>query len=281
MLFRSRALSLGNYAVGFKSICVFDKSRNYDLSCGDSAYSLTNKELGRPILINIWYPSYETNQTPLKIKDFFEFPSTENTAAFFKKLKDFQFKSSQEYAVEVNMKKKDLNCIYDTSYNARQKLKTEIFNNYINSTTISCRNASPIEGDFPIIIYHQGLGGTIDENYLLLEYLASNGYIVINSAFQIADGSGYEGGWFTGVGDYYESFSDLNFIINYCRQNNISKSNQVMLSGHSYGANCAIAYIGEGAKNVIGLITLDSDYGYALNNFFPKKYNPFVLEKMK
>jgi hypothetical protein len=274
-------LKCGKYTVGFKSICVFDKARKYDLSCGDSSIVIQNKELGRPILINMWYPAIKTNTSSLKIKDFFDFPSSESTMVFFKKLNDFQYKNSKLYAVDQNIRKNDFNFSDDTSLTERNRIRNVIFESYINSPTISHRNAKLIEGDFPIIIYHQGLGGTMDENILLLEYLASNGYIVINSAFQVADGNGYDDGWYTGVGDYEATFSDFNFIINYCKKNNISKSNQVLLSGHSYGANCAITYIGEGNQNVVGLIPLDSDYGYVLNNFFPKKYNPFVNQKIK
>ena len=274
-------IKFGKYTVGFKSICVFDTARKYDLSCGDSSIFLKNKELGRPILINMWYPAIKTNISALKIKDFFDFPTSESTKVFFKILNDFQYKNSKLYAVDQNIRKNDFHLLEDTSHTEWNRKRKEIFESYINSPTISHRNAKLIEGDFPIIIYHQGLGGTIDENFLLLEYLASNGYIVINSAFQEADGSRYDDGWDTGVGDYEATFSDFNFIINYCKKNNISKSNQVLLSGHSYGANCAITYIGEGNQNVVGLIPLDSDYGYVLKNFFPKRYNPFVNQKIK
>lgn len=215
------------------------------------------------------------------VKDFFDFPTNESTTIFFRKLKEYQFQNSKVYAVNENLSKYDIIKEGDTSLVGRELKRANIFENYINSKTISHRNAVSIAGDFPVIIYHQGLGGTIDENYVLLEYLASNGYIVINSAFQVGDGSNYNDGWFVGVGDYEQTFADYNFIINYCQQNNISKNKEVFLSGHSFGANCALTFIGQGNKNVTGLIPLDSDYGYVLNNFFPKKYNPFTAEKMK
>lgn len=274
-------LKCGKYTVGFKSICVFDTTRKYVLSCGDTSIAKQNKESGRPILINMWYPAIKAKTSTLKIKEFFDFPSSEGTNVFFKKLNNFQFKNSKLYAVDENIRKKDFASTADTSIAERERKRNLIFEKYLHSPTISHRNAELIEGIFPIIIYHQGLGGTIDENYLLLEYLASNGYIVINSAFQVTDGSGYDVEWYTGVGDYEATFSDFTFIINYCKKNNITKSNQVLLTGHSYGANCALTYVGQGDQNVLGLIPLDSDYGYALNNFFPNKFNPFVNEKMK
>lgn len=271
----------GAYAVGFKNICVFDTTRNYDLNCGEQSQLITSKKLGRPILLNMWYPAEKnTNTDSLLVKDFFDFPSNESTAIFFRKLKEYQFKNSKVYAVNQNLSKYDIIKEGDTSLAGRELKRAKIFEDYINSKTISQRNAVAISGDFPIIIYHQGLGGTIDENYVLLEYLASNGYIVINSAFQVGDASNYSDGWFVGVGDNEQTFTDFSFMINYCRQNNISKSKELFLSGHSFGANCAITYVGQGNKNVTGIIPLDSDYGYVLNNFFPKKYNPFTVEKV-
>lgn len=270
------ALKKGQFAVGFKSFCVFDTSRNYDLSCGDSTVAIKKKP-GRPILMNIWYPAKRTSDTTvIKIKDYFDFPADENTALFFAKLQAFQFQNSQLYSINGNMKRS-----YAGDSSSLGQAKTAAFENYLSSGTIAHRNVPAANGEFPIIIYHMGIGGTIDENSLLLEYLASNGYIVINSAFEKADGSGYADGWSVGTGDQRATFDDLNFIINYCKQHNISKSRKIFLMGHSYGANSSISFIGEGHKNVDGIIPLDSDFGYELYNFYPPKFNPFVKDKLR
>jgi hypothetical protein len=116
----------------------------------------------------------------------------------------------------------------------------------------------------------------MDENFLLLEFLASNGFIVINSAFQDPDAA-----WDMGVGTLSATFEDFNFIINYCRENGILSSNKVFLMGHSYGANSSIAFLGVGREKVDGIISLDSDFGYALSGFLPTRYNPFIKERRK
>ena len=87
------------------------------------------------------------------------------------------------------------------------------FDNYFNSKTISQKNAVLISVDCLIIIYHQGLGETTDENYVLLEYIASNGYIVIYSVFQVGDGANCNDCWFAGLGDNEQTFTNINFII--------------------------------------------------------------------
>lgn len=271
-------LSKGPFAVGFKSLCVFDRERQYDLSCGDSTLKQTTKKLGRPILLNIWYPAKRTKDTTVvRVKDYFNFPEDNNTAIFFAKLKAFQFQYAKLYAINGNLKEK----AYVGDSSLYEASKDTAFENYLSSTTLAHRNAPAMEGEFPVIIYHMGIGGTIDENSLLLEYLASNGYIVINSAFQQGDGSGFTDGWHVGPGDQRASFDDLNFIINYCEQLNLSKSKKVFLMGHSYGANTSISFIGEGHNNVAGIIPLDSDFGYQFYSFYPAKFNPFLKDKLQ
>jgi hypothetical protein len=271
-------LKKGPFTVGFKSLCLFDNSRTYDLACGDSALRSKIKKPGRPIVLNIWYPARQTHDTAvLKIKDYFDFPADENTALFFSRLKAFQLQYAKLYAVNGNMKEKS----YAGDSSSYDNAKDAAFESYISSPTLSHRNAVAADGEFPVIIYHMGIGGTIDENSLLLEYLASNGYIVINSAFEKNDGSGYADGWSVGTGDQRATFDDLDFIINYCKQHNLSKSKKVFLMGHSYGANSSISFIGEGHRNVDGIIPLDSDFGYELANFYPPAFNPFVKDKLK
>jgi Chlorophyllase len=257
-------LQPGKFSVGFKSLCVFDTSRKYDL--------LKNKNLGRPVLINIWYPAKKSNDTTvLKVKDYFDFPSDENTQVFFLKLKEFQLDYSKLYSTDQNIRKKD----FDGDSSLLENTRNQIFEHYLSAKTLSHRNAVASDGKYPFIIYHHGIGGTMDENNLLLEYLASNGYIVISSAFQDPDTTEM------GTGDQRATFDDLNFIINYCRQNNISKSSKVFLMGHSYGANSSIGFLAEGHQNVNGIIPLDSDFGYNLYNFFPSKFNPSAKEQLK
>lgn len=280
-------LKPGKHAVGFKSICVFDTAREYDLSLGDSTSTLKNKKIGRPILLNIWYPAANSNGSAMQVKDYFQFPENENTHLFFEALKKHQYENSKLYAVESNIGKKSF--AGDTIL--LEKTRDKIFENYISANTTAHKNAVALDGELPVIIYHEGLGGTVDENFLLHEYLASNGYIVIVSAFQENDGSGYvdrSGNkleWQVGTGDKNATFEDFTFIINYCKTKHVTTSKKFYLMGHSYGANSSIVYIGQGHKNVTGIVPLDSDFGYATDfDFFEKvytsKYYPFYNQRL-
>jgi hypothetical protein len=266
----------GRYTVGFKSLCVFDTTRRYDLACGDSTRKV--KKNGRPILINIWYPAKRTKDTTvLKIKDYFDFPADDDTELFFTKLKAFQFQYAKLYSIDGNMKEEN----FGGDLSQYQKIKVAAFESYLSSNTIAHRNAKPEKGEFPVVIYHQGIGGTMDENNYLLEYLASNGYIIVTSAFQESDGLGHSDGWNIGTGDQQATFDDINFIIEYIKQHKLSDSNKIFLMGHSYGANSSISFVGQGHKSVNGLIPLDSDFGYELHSFYPPQYNPLVQDRLK
>ncbi len=280
-------LKLGKYKVGFKSICVFDTTRQYDLSLGDSTSPLKNKKAGRPILLSIWYPAANSNGPVMQLKDYFQFPENEDTHLFFEALKKYQYKYSKLYAAEGNIGKKSF--AGDTTL--LEKTRDKIFENYISANTTAHKNAAALGGEFPVIIYHEGLGGTVDENFLLHEYLASNGYIVIVSAFQKNDGSNYVDrfgnklDWQVGTGDNSASFEDFTFLINYCKTNHITESKQIFLMGHSYGANSSIVYIGQGYKSVTGIVPLDSDFGYTtdfgyLEKVYTSKYYPFYNQRL-
>jgi hypothetical protein len=280
-------LKPGKYAVGFKSICVFDSTRQYDLSLGDSTSSLRNKKSGRPVLLNIFYPAANNSGVIMHLKDYFQFPENEDTHLFFEALQKYQYKYSRLYAVEFNTGKKS----FAGDSAMIEKTRDEIFEKYISSNTIAHKNAVALNGEFPIVIYHEGLGGTVDENFLLHEYLASNGYIVIVSAFQVNDGSNYidqlgnKLDWQVSTGENNVTFEDFTFLINYTKINHLTASKKVFLMGHSYGANSSIVYIGQGHKNVTGIIPLDSDFGYStdfklLERVYKEKYYPFYSQRL-
>ncbi len=228
--------------------------------------------------MNSWYPAkLSHDSTDLSIENYFDFPAVENTENFFSKLKAYQYKHAKQYAIDGNMDE-DVFTGDTADYAAA---KATAFDHYLSLKTWSHKDAQPEDGEYPLVIYHQGLGGTMDENNVLLEYLASHGYIVVSSAFEQSDGSGYAEGWNVGVGDLKASLADIQFIINNCKHHYRLKSNNVFLMGHSYGANTTLSFLGEGQQNVTGIVPLDSDFGYVLNSFFPDKYNSFSKDKLK
>lgn len=253
------SLKKGKYGVGFKSYLTFDASRKYDLTCDDSTVVIKNINSGRPILINLFYPAViKKDAVPITIKEYFDFPETDDTKTFFKKLKKLQLNNSKRYVVDYNIKVSNFSG--DTSI--VNKTREEVFEKYLALKTISVKNGEPISGEFPVLIYHQGLGGTLDEDFLFLEYLVSHGYIVVMSGFQNGDS-----GFGVGTGKTKTSLDDYNFIIGHLKKEGTLKNQKIFLAGHSLGAINSTAFISEGGNNIDGVVSLDAglDYGLSFN----------------
>lgn len=80
-----------------------------------------------------------------------------------------------------------------------------------------------------------------------------------------------------GTGSTEASSADLDFIINYCHTNLNAK--KIFLAGHSFGGNTIISYFPSACKKIDGIIPLDCDYAYELQDFQPVAYNPLSKEK--
>lgn len=50
-------LRYGPHPVGFRSMVLFDTTRTYDLTCGDTTIHIGNRDPGRPLVVNVWYPA--------------------------------------------------------------------------------------------------------------------------------------------------------------------------------------------------------------------------------
>lgn len=106
--------------------------------------------------------------------------ATPDTRHFLATFKRFQEAQARIYSVDETVLEKDL--LGDPAL--LQQVRDTAFRTYRTMRTASFRDAPPLEGDFPVVIYHQGLGGTMEENQLVLELLASHGYIAVGSGFQ-------------------------------------------------------------------------------------------------
>jgi len=263
------ALDHGPLAVGFKSMVLFDTSRTYDLNMGDTTLA-AKPSVGRPILVNVWYPTAAPNDLPIRVRELFEFPTNDTIVSFIDTLKEYSTTFSKWYCADQYLDLENLKAGTGLLDDQREQLQAA----YWDKQTSSYRNANPMMGDHPLVIYHQGLGGTIDESWMLLEYLASHGMVCVSSAFQDND-SGSE----VGVGDLDATVGDIGFLIRHRTDYAPNSSDQVVLMGHSYGANYIPCYVAQGNRDVNSLVLLDNDLARAMYDFVGKKDSPFTDEK--
>jgi len=126
----------------------------------------------------------------------------------------------------------------------------------LDAMTRAVRDAAPARGSFPIIVYGPSLGAPSFENDVLMEYLASHGYIVIASpswgpnGAMTADGGGME-----------TQARDMEFLMSYARSLPSADSTRIAVMGFSWGgiSNVLIAMRNSTPK---ALVSLDGSIAY-------------------
>ncbi|MFM7710931.1 MAG: alpha/beta hydrolase family protein, partial [Ferruginibacter sp.] len=261
-------LRYGRFNIGFQHRILFDKTRSFEYTPGDSSVKSISA-LGRPLLLSFFSPTNERNQkNRLKIKDLFLFNAEKPIQKFIDRFTSYQLLQSKRYAIQENLPLED----FAGDPIRYEQLVDLLFDKHLN-TQLRCFTVSEKPGaQYPVVIYHQGLGGTLDENSILLEFLASHGFVVVTSSFI----SGY-GESTIGVGDTDASMKDLDFIIDYLKKQKIGDTDNIFLMGHSFGANTLLAYPQVGTHPVAGIIPIDSDYGYHLRFMMPQKMQPDLI----
>jgi len=142
----------GPYAVGVRIVQQYDYSRVLDTPV-DAFGKEGNAAPGRPIQTLVWYPAKRAGAAPMQVADYFEVS-----------LSGVDFKMSGA----------------DTA-KQRARWMSSPQKSLFSAKTLAMRDATPVDGKFPVVIYAPGYAGVAHENMDLCEYLASHGYVVIAS----------------------------------------------------------------------------------------------------
>ena len=217
-------LEPGPYAVGFRSLWQMDYSRVYNTVFNDKTTYASGKA-PRPILINLWYPAERpSKQPPMPHRDYLKIQTEDpRLARFAAKLAEYE---RDTVCTEV-MGKPDAALTVDE----RRRL------DHLWAASTACyRDAPPLDGRFPLVIYHPGAGSSFEDNAVFCEFLASHGYVVVGSAFQDVAGrtlavDGRDG-----------SARDLEFLIAHARRQPNVDWQAIGLVGHSLGAQAILMF---------------------------------------
>lgn len=135
-------LEYGKYNPGFQWSSIIDETRHFQ------------DGLARKLQLGIWYPVRKNGQ-PFKVEEYLKgydvkfSPETEgSTKPFFGFVKALQADSTKVVAMTSQFAK-------------------------------ATQNAMFAKGKFPLIVYMASFNGSLTENYLLCELLASHGYVVV------------------------------------------------------------------------------------------------------
>lgn len=248
------ALDIGEEKVGYKSSWTVDYSRVliHDVDT-----------LNRPILVNVWYPAKKNNDKSMVYRNYFDI---EPNHIIFKNIAE-KYKNYNLSILSYELLGKER-----SDFN---EIEEKAFQNFLNKKISVKRNAEFKNGKFPLIIYHQGLGASFEDNAVLAQFLASNGYIVIGSSFFKKNARSL------GIDGNEQSIKDIHFLINYASKlENVDVSN-IALIGHSAGAQASMlakANTNNLIKAVVSIETTQETFGLSDTRW--DNFTKPILEKL-
>lgn len=173
-------LEYGSYQVGFQHYNTADSSRSYQRSMDWS-----HDFIPRTIPVSLWYPARQIAgpQEQMTVLDYMEI-----------------MKEEEEWEFLPN----------DHILNWFQYPNTASNSAHLEKTTTAVYHLSPLNHKFPAVVYAPGYQASSIENFLLCEYLASHGYVVISSPSR-----GTENRWLTAgtAMDMETQARDIEFLI--------------------------------------------------------------------
>ena len=150
-------LEPGPYGVGFRTIEKYDFSRTYRPSRDYFGEPLEG-ETARPIQVCIWYPAAVDSSAMSMVYAEYSYPYPED-GSFVNFLNGMQ-----------NL---DLTALFACLNNSQPLVLSSM-----DLELTGIRDAEPLAGPFPLIIYHGDNRVAYCQNLVLCEYLASHGYVV-------------------------------------------------------------------------------------------------------
>ena len=225
----------GPYVVGFRAVEQYDATRTFGDAFDDEGRP-TPARRPRPIQTSIWYPASPGEPQPrMMYREYVDLYSRPGTMPAH----DARGKAENERLFLGGF-----------------SVDSDKVNRELNARTRAARDAMPARGSFPIIVYGPSLGAPSFENDVLMEYLASHGYIVVASpswgpnGAMTADGGGME-----------TQARDMEFLMDYARRLPSADSTRIAVMGFSWGgiSNALIAMRNSAPK---ALVSLDGSIAY-------------------
>ncbi|WP_299366198.1 hypothetical protein [Winogradskyella sp.] len=222
-------INYGDYAVGFSLIEKHDNSRVYQLN----QISQSNK---RPLQIGVWYPAKNLNGNQLSLADY------------------IKITSRSESLVEESKKEQKVIAEFKNAAHVDNSRSEKV----LSSSFMSRKNSDAAEGKFPLIIYAPASSAPFHENFLLFEYLASKGYVVMSSKSRGVRSPTTNARW-SGV---EAQVRDMEFIMAEASKMKNVDVNNISVIGRSWGSIAALVFSIRNKEVTRSITSLDGTLSY-------------------
>lgn len=231
-------LEPGPHAVGFRFVYRLDYSRNWRAT-EDAAGYPRGERRGRPVRVGVWYPARaRAGAARMLYRDYM--PATAGGAEF----------------AELNrlLAKRD-------AANLRASVEGAGFENLMTTRMAAVKDATPLGGPFPLVVYSAGLNNSAEDNVVLCEYLASHGYVVATVP-QAGTTSLDVDLKFPSAHDLETQVLDLQFAVGALHDFAGADHTRLGVAGYSVGGVAALNFVLR-STDVDALVTLDPTFGVA------------------
>lgn len=224
----------GPHSVGFRVIEQFDVARSYP-----------PHGLARPIQTLIWYPAASAGH-PMRYEDYLELGVSE-----------------EDFALDAQQRRQRT----DASLRQYKVVGTDAaeLERIRNEPVGATRDAIPVVGRFPVVIYAPSDSSSAFENDSLCEYLASHGYVVIASP-SLGARSRYmtDGRLPYDLESTRAQATDIGFLIGYAKSLPQADTAHVGVVAYSWGGMASM-FAAIADSRIQALVDLDGSVRY-----FPK-----------
>jgi pimeloyl-ACP methyl ester carboxylesterase len=216
----------GPYGVGLRVVEQYDNSRTFQASADDPGKSNSGIQT-RPLQTLIWYPAARGGTKPVKYWDYVSLEETETS-----------------FGHPQPLDKPEVRKLASIPESARSQAMWAV------------RDAKPLPGSFPVIIYAASFSSVSWENADLCEYLASHGYVVI-----AAPGMGVRRESTHDVAGTNAQVSDISFLINFAQSLPGADLSRVAAVGFSWGG-LANLFAAARDSRIHALVAMDGSMRY-------------------
>ena len=227
------SVQLGKYGIGFWNTVIYNSDIRFDfLPDNGTSYAQYDYNGPTPQFLQIWYPTETHNLKPLLFKDFRNRDLSSELQSVFDPL----IAKMDSFFVQYNIIEDFIN--YDSiDYNGYSYF--EVLDTLMTYQTKSYFKIISHKLDFPVIVYHHGGQGLPDENFILAEYFASRGYIVVASNFHLP----FENKMYGYEGIEFDDTALPKSVIQFAKT--LTTSDQLYFIGHSAGAQVGFKFLYE------------------------------------
>ena len=247
----SFTLPFGPHAVGFRDVELFDYSRSVLASDSTGEQGVLTP---RPIQVSVWYPARHTaGAKTMRYRDY---------VRLYAPPLRFAQRSQQGHAeAEQAMLRHPYLGLRspDVSWNERQTALREAAAREFDTPTHAIRGAPDASGPFPIVVYHAGGDGPSFENDVLMEFLASHGYLVV-----AVPSWGGAGGSSIDIAGLETEVRDMEFALGYARSLPGQGGMPTALMGFSWGGMTSVLAASR-LRPVSAVVGLDATVRYMPN----------------